>query len=200
MNAPANLQRFMENCLGELRDEMCIPYLDDVIVFSVTFSEHIEHLRKVLRRLKSHGVKLKPRKCAFFKREVSFLGRVISQGGYQIDPKATSAVIAMKNLRPRTVEEERRLIGLLGVYRRHIKNFAQTAKPIYDLLRFDLRKKKNVTSTKHSPRGNSGQVPSSSPVEWEAQHQSALEVLIDHITSPPSAGVPRLRCTIYSTY
>ena len=99
MNAPANFQRFMENCLGELRNNMCIPYFDDVIVFSVTFSEHIEHLRKVLRHLKSYGVKLKPRKRAFFKQEVSFFGRVISQDGYQIDPKATSAVIAMKNLR-----------------------------------------------------------------------------------------------------
>ena len=97
MNAPEKFQRFMENCLGEPRDEMCIPYLDDAIVFSETFLEHIEHLRKVLRRLKSYGVKLKRRKCALFKEEVPFLGRVISQDGYRIDPKATNSVTAMKN-------------------------------------------------------------------------------------------------------
>ena len=96
----------------------------------------------------------------------------------------------MKNLRPWTVREVRKLMGLLGVYRRHIKKFAQTGKPIYDLLSLDLWKKKNVTSTKHSPRGNSGQISSSSPVEWETQHQSALEVLIDHMTSPPVLAYP----------
>ena len=62
-------------------------------------------------------MKLKPRKFELFKQKVSFLGRVISQDGYRIDPKATSGVTAMKNLRPRTIGEVRRLLGLVGVYR-----------------------------------------------------------------------------------
>ena len=61
--APGAFQQFMENCLGDLRDSVCIPYLDDTIIFSSSFEEHVEHTRKVLRRLQEHGVKLKPRKC-----------------------------------------------------------------------------------------------------------------------------------------
>ena len=53
----------MEHFLGDLGDQMCIPYLDDVIVFSETFEQHIEHLCRCLQCLKSHGVKLKLRKC-----------------------------------------------------------------------------------------------------------------------------------------
>ena len=77
----------MEYCLGELRDEIAIPYLDDVIVFSTTFDEHVEHLRTVLRRLREHGVKFKQKKCKLFKREETFLGRVVSEEGYRIDPE-----------------------------------------------------------------------------------------------------------------
>ena len=130
LNAPANFQRFTENGLRELRDEMFIPWLDDIIVFSESFSGHIEHLSKVLQRLKNSEVKLKAATCKLFKLEESFLGRLVSKDGYQMDPKVTSAVTAMKYVRPKTVEEVRRLMGSLGVYRRHIKDFARISKSI----------------------------------------------------------------------
>ena len=85
-NTPASFQRFMETCLSGLRNEICVPYLDDVIVFSPSFNDHIEHLRKALERLKKHGVKLKPKKCTMFNREVVFLGRVVAGKGYNLNP------------------------------------------------------------------------------------------------------------------
>ena len=176
----------MEHRLGALKDEMCIPYLDDVIVFSASFDEHIEHLCRVLQHLNSHGVKLKPKKCELFKLEVTFLGRIISQDGYQMDPKATRAVTYLKNVTPKTVGEVRRVVGLLGVYHRHIKNFAKIAKPIYDLLNHGPLQKAVTTKTpKKTSSKSHGQLPSKTPVKWETKHQSTLNTLIDCITSPP---------------
>ncbi|CAB4000929.1 Hypothetical predicted protein [Paramuricea clavata] len=112
-NAPASFQRFMESCLGDLRDEICIPYLDDIIVFSFNFNDHIEHLRKVFQRLKEHGVKLKPKKCNMFKKEVVFLGRVVSGEGYKLDPSTIAPILRLKATPPKTVNEVRKLMGIL---------------------------------------------------------------------------------------
>lgn len=62
-NAPTAFQRSMEGSLDSLREECCIPYLDDILCYAKSFEEHIESLRSVLRALRCHSVKLKPEKC-----------------------------------------------------------------------------------------------------------------------------------------
>ena len=86
----------MEGCLDELRDNICIPYLDDIIVFSKTFEEHVDNVRTVLRRLGAYGVKLKATKCKLFQREVCYLGRMVSDNGYQDGSKNVNAVKSLK--------------------------------------------------------------------------------------------------------
>ena len=87
------------------------------------------------------------------------------------------------------MREVRKLLGLLGYYRRYIPNFARMAYPLYQLL---LADPDNVARTvrgnkQHSKRGS---VPSSKPVVWGEQHQKALEKLLDHLTSAPVLGYP----------
>ena len=149
-NAPGAFQRFMEGCLEGLRDEICTPYLDDVIVYSKSFTEHIEHLRKVLRRLRENGVKLKSRKCKLFRKEVSFLGRVVSADGYKLDPSGIAPVLNLAKNPPKTAGEVRQIIGLLGYYCKYTKDFSHIAKPIYDLLATQLVKEDIVKVKFHS--------------------------------------------------
>eukprot|EP00794_Sanderia_malayensis_P013052 gene13052-14396_t len=132
--APGVFQRFMEGCLKDLRDDCCIPYLDDVIVYSATFEKHVEHVRQVLQALGSKGIKLKPKKCELFQNEVSYLGRHVSAKGHCMDPKNIKAVEALRGTRPKNIGEVRKLLGFVGYYRRYIKDFARIAKPISDLL------------------------------------------------------------------
>ena len=185
-NAPGAFQRFMENCLGDLRDEICIPYLDDVIVFSKTFDGHLANLRKVLQRLREHGVKLKPRKCNMFRREVNFLGRIISPEGYKLDPESIKPLLHLQQSTPQTVGDVRRLLGLLGYYRRYIQNFSSIAKPLYDL----LSKSEKTKSTCNQTSKSNNQLHSKSSVIWNENHQRILDTLIEQLISPPIMAYP----------
>ena len=182
-NAPASFQRFMETCLGDLRDEICIPYLDDIIVFSSTFEDHIEHLRTVFQRLKKYGVKLKPKKCTMFKREVVFLGRVVSAEGYKLDPSTMAPILRLKDTPPKNVNEVRKLMGFLNYYRRYIENFSRIAKPIYDLVKTQETDKKGKSIRTGKQGGNQ-------LVSWTSTHQSVLEKLIKCLVSAPVMAYP----------
>ena len=70
-NAPATFQRLMECCMGELHLKECLIHLDDIIIFSKSFDEHIKSLENVFKQLELHGLKLKASKCEFFKTSVS---------------------------------------------------------------------------------------------------------------------------------
>ena len=189
--APGAFQRFMENCLGDLRDTVCIPYLDDIIIFSASFEEHVEHTRKVLRRLREHGVKLKPRKCKLFKKEVVFLGRVVSEEGYKLDPSSIKPVLSLKESSPKTVNEVRKLMGFLNYYRRYIKNFSKIAKPIYDLIKItDHPSEESMREKPRQGKKNPSQLPPRHPVVWTSSHQSALDKLIDCLTCAPVMAYP----------
>ena len=189
MNAPAEFQRFMEDCLHELRDEICIPYLDDVIVFSKSFEEHVNHVRQVLQRLRANGIKLKPEKCKLFQREVNYLGQIVSSEGYKPDPSKVNAVTALKDSVPTNVGEVRKLLGLVGYYRRYIPDFARTARPLFDLLQ-GLPTDQTKPANRGDKSKKTGVIPSSKPVVWEKQHENALKELLEHLVSPPIMGYP----------
>ena len=143
----------------------------------------------MLQRLRAHGIKLKPTKCKLFKREVNYLGQIVSASGYRLDPANVEAVLSLKKSNPSTVGEVRKLLGLLGYYRKYIPNFARTAYPLFQLLQAEPD---NVTrpvrkNKQHSKRGS---VPSLKPVVWGEQHQQALEKLLDHLTSAPVLAYP----------
>ena len=133
-NAPPAFQRFMNRVLGDLKGKLCEPYLDDVLCHSKTFDQHLEDLEKVLIRLKENGVKLRAEKCEFAKREVRYLGRLISGQGYRPDPKDTQ-VLEKFRTPPSNIGELRSLLGFLGYFRSYVQDFSRKVKPLYDLLK-----------------------------------------------------------------
>ena len=91
-NAPSTFQRLMEKVLHGMIYKFVLVYLDDIVVFSSSIEEHFDHLHQVLTKLYEHGLKLKPRKCSLFKKEILYLGRVVSPEGVATVPSEVSRV------------------------------------------------------------------------------------------------------------
>ena len=129
----------MESCLGDLHLNWCIIYLDDIIVFSETPQEHIKRLHGVFWELASAGLKLKPSKCEFFKKKITYLGYVVSKKGIEVDTKKIEAVQKWPILK--TVTDVRSFLGFTNQYRKFIPKYAHVAGPLNELISGDNSKK-----------------------------------------------------------
>ena len=91
--------------MGDMNLIDCLIYLDDVVIFSATFEEHLERLQAVFSRLQEHNLKLKPSKCEFLKSEITYLGHIVSIEGIRTDPEKTEAIKSWPI--PRTMKDVR---------------------------------------------------------------------------------------------
>ena len=162
--APSTYQRLMAHILSGYTGKFCHCFIDDIIVFSNTFEDHLEHLRLVFLRLKDAGIKLKPTKCVLAKEKVQYLGHVISPGEIRPDPDNVSKIRDLEA--PTTVKQVRTLLGMASYYRSFVKDFSKRARPLTELTRQDVA------------------------FRWGEEEESAFEDLKEALTTEPVLTLP----------
>ena len=163
-NAPPNFQRLMNKVLHGLDWKICLIYIDDIIIFSSTFQEHLHRLALVFSRLREANLKLKPSKCKFASHSVDFLGFVVSSDGISPNPDKIEAVRSFPV--PTSVKELRSFLGLSNYYRRFVEGFSKIASPLNRLTRKDA------------------------VFSWSPECQSAFQTLKDRLCYPPILSYP----------
>ena len=133
MNAPAAFQRMMDVVLRDIAWKFCMVYIDDVIVYSTSWAEHVDHVGQVLQRIQDAGLTVGLKKCHFGGREVAFLGYVVSARGIKPDPVKVAAIRAFKI--PATLSDLRSFLGLASQFRKFIRSFGDMARPLQFLTR-----------------------------------------------------------------
>jgi hypothetical protein len=128
-NAPATFQRLVDIVLSGLNFEICLVYLDDVIIFADNLEQFLERLEQVLRRLREAKLKLKPRKCRLLRKKVEFLGHIVTPEGVAVDPSKVSEVTDWPV--PQRLREVRGFLGLCSYYRTFVRNFSLLAAPLF---------------------------------------------------------------------
>jgi len=163
-NAPSAFQSVMNDALRPYLGRFCLVYLDDIIIFSKTEEEHMDHLRKVLSTLREKQLYVNPDKCTFFAKEVAYLGHIVSADGLKADPRKTQALQEWPV--PKDKHDIRAFLGLTNYFRRFIQDYSNIARPLTSL-------------TKDSVLWS-----------WNAPQQQAFEKLKQTLVSPPVLAMP----------
>ena len=155
--APVYFQELMTGVLKDLPFAMA--YLDDIIIYSSTPEEHLQHIKTVFKKLRHAKLSMKLSKCHFFAKEIQYLGHILGMEGIRPVPAKTEAIKAMHP--PVNPKQVCAFLRLVGCYRKFIKNFAKIAKPLTVLTRMDVK------------------------FEWKETHRCAFMKLKDAIIQAP---------------
>lgn len=123
----------MNSSLAPLLWKCVVVFFDDILVYSKSFQEHLDHLAHVLTILQKEQWFVKMTKCKFAQNSISYLGHIVSASGVATDPHKVDAVVNWPV--PMNVKELCNFLGLAGYYRRFVKHFALIAKPLTELLK-----------------------------------------------------------------
>jgi hypothetical protein len=164
-NSPATFQTMMNEIFQDLIwTKKVIVYMDDILIYAKTINEVRAITREVLEILRRNKLFLKPEKCIFEKKQIEYLGMIISENRVEMDPIKVAGVSEWPI--PKTLKEVRSFLGFLNFYRRFVEGFAEIAHPLNDLM------KKNT------------------PWKWNVETQTVFEILKWRITSSPILVTP----------
>lgn len=116
---------------GDMLDDFLIMYIDDLLIYSKIWEEHVIHVRKVLDWLREHELYAKPEKCEWGVTEVDFLGFKVTSEGVELDPKKVEAVIKWPTLK--AVRHVHEFVGFTRFYGKHIWDYSKIAAPLTDI-------------------------------------------------------------------
>ena len=163
-NSPSFFILMGNKVLKGLTSKLCSIYIDDIIVWSITFDEHLDHLSQIFDRLRAANLKLKPSKCNFAKSGVLYLDHIISGQGVSINPEKVEIVKSIPL--PKSQHDVHAFLGLTNYYRTHVRNYVKIASPLNKLLSKDV------------------------PFKWTDDCDKAFQLLKDMLTSAPILAFP----------
>lgn len=172
--APSTFQRMMNNILAGVNGIKCFVYLDDIVIYGYDLKDHNSKLIEVIELLRQFNLKLQPKKCFFLRKEILYLGHIISTDGIKVDKSKIDAVCSYPI--PQNQKQVKSFLGLASYYRKFIKNFSLIAQPLTDRLR------KNNKS-----------------FSWDCHCSDSFEKLKHALTNAPVLQYPNFKNTFIVT-
>ena len=135
MNSPSAFNLVMSKVLSGLLFKFALAYLDDILAYSSSFEQHLEHLKIIFDRFRKAGIKFKPSKCVFAKKAVTYLGHTLTKDGISVNSDKVSVIKNYK--RPKNQKQVKQFIGCITYYKKFIKNFCHIVVPLNKLLKLN---------------------------------------------------------------